>query len=210
MTCGTQRSARAHPHRRLKLSGEGGACGAARLEAAARARVGEDVECAPPVKHLGCRSGRHHLVCHGPLAHVWKTVEAAPRALACSQEGVCQGITTARLGRVEPSRAVVAHDAELDHLCTWQQWVWVPPAWGRSAHLFANWAHARLGGALAASPHRYRRQRLEEARVGEICIIAERDNISRLRGARGTVSILSWNRAAQPGGPRSVGTRLAR
>ena len=80
----------------------------------------------------------------------------------------------------------------------------------RSAHLFANWAHARLGGALAASPHRYRRQRLEEARVGEICIIAERDKISRLRGARGTVSILSWNRAAQPGGPRSVGTRLAR
>ena len=135
------------------------------------------MEGAPPVEHLGCCSGRHHLVCHGPLARMWKAVEAAPRALACSQEGVCQGITTARLGRVEPSRAVVAHDAELDHLCTWQQWVWVPPAWGRSAHLFANWAHARLGGALAASPHRYRRQRLEEAREGEICIIAERDKI---------------------------------
>ena len=37
----------------------------------------------------------------------------------------------------------------------------------RSAHFFANWAHARLGGTLAASPHRF--SRLRKRAWPEIC-----------------------------------------
>ena len=48
----------------------------------------------------------------------------------------------------------------------------------RSAHFFANWAHARLGGTLAASPHRYSISRLRKRAWPEICKNAERPQAS--------------------------------
>ena len=87
----------------------------------------------------------------------------------------------------------------------------------RSAHFFANWAHARLGGTLAASPHRF--SRLRKRAWPEICKKRGRhaqDNRERTKTCQyfgfrtlyfgfrtPEVAVLSLRGLHNQGGPRS-------